>query len=94
MSHIYQPVMIRRILKGGGSASLEEIAAALMVYDRSQLEYYMIRTKNMVGRVLTNNGIVLPIKTGREIQAYRQRFYLRVDLAGLCVCGVRHRHVR
>lgn len=71
MSHIYQPVMIRRILKGGGSASLEEIAAALMVYDRSQLEYYMIRTKNMVGRVLTNNGIVRPIKSGREIQAYQ-----------------------
>ncbi len=71
MSHIYQPVMIRRILKGGGSASLEEIAAALMVYDRSQLEYYMVRTKNMVGRVLTNNGIVQPIKSGREIQAYQ-----------------------
>jgi ATP adenylyltransferase len=30
MSHIYQPVMIREILKGGGKASIRKIAGAFL----------------------------------------------------------------
>ncbi len=66
MSHIYQPVMLQVLLEGGGHAGTEEIAKALLSYDRSQVEYYEIRTKNMVGKVLTQNGIVEPIKDGRK----------------------------
>ena len=50
MSHIYQPVMLRALLNGGGHASREEIARALLNQDRSQLEYYSAITTNMVGR--------------------------------------------
>jgi hypothetical protein len=45
----------------------EEIAQALLAYDQSQVEYYSLRTKSMVGKVLTNNGVVEPIKDGRQI---------------------------
>lgn len=31
----------------------------------------MLRTKNMVGKVLANNGVVEPIKSGRKITGYR-----------------------
>mgnify|MGYP006078655949 CR=1 FL=1 len=71
MSHIYQPVMIKALLQSGGEAATEEIAKSLLAYDQSQVEYYSIRTKTMVGKVLTNNGVVVPIKDGRQIIGYR-----------------------
>ena len=71
MSHVYQPVMLQVLLEKGGSASTEEVAKALLSYDRSQVEYYEIRTKNMVGKVLTQNGVIEPIKDGRRIVGYQ-----------------------
>jgi len=71
MSHVYQPVMLRVLLENGGTASTEDVAKALLSYDRSQVEYYEIRTKNMVGKVLTQNGVIEPIKDGRRITGYR-----------------------
>ena len=71
MSHIYQPVMIKALLENGGEATTEEIATSLLSYDQSQVEYYTQRTKNMVGKVLTKNGVVEPIKDGRQIIGYR-----------------------
>lgn len=60
MSHIYQPVMLKRIFLNDGSASINEIAKDLLSYDQSQIEYYEDRTKNMVGKVLTSNrGITM-----------------------------------
>ena len=55
MAHVYQPVMLRELLRHKGTASVNDIARALLAEDRSQLEYYEQITKNMVGRVLTNN---------------------------------------
>lgn len=71
MSHIYQPVMLKVLLKGAGQASVEEIAKALLSHDQSQVEYYSLRTKNMVGKVLTDNDVVEPIKSGRSTTGYR-----------------------
>jgi ATP adenylyltransferase len=76
MSHIYQPAMIRVLLEEGGHASLEKIAQELLRHDRSQVEYYEIRTKQMVGKVLTNNGVVKPLRNGNRIVGYE----LNVDL--------------
>ena len=55
MSHVYQPVMIRNLLKNKGKADSAKIAKDLLAYDVSQVEYYQLITKNMVGKVLTNN---------------------------------------
>lgn len=70
MSHIYQPVMIKTLLQMGGQASVEDIAKSLLTYDQSQIEYYTLRTKLMVGKVLTQNGIVEPVSNGRTIAGY------------------------
>src|SRR5215813_971648 len=72
MSHIYQPVMIRELLKSGGKASIRNIAAAFLARDESQLEYYEQITKNMPGKVLAKHGIV-----ERDGQDYR----LKADLS-------------
>src|SRR5262245_5859828 len=58
LSHIYQPVMLRTLLKNEGSATREDIARAFLNEDRSQLDYY----KEIVGkdpqRVLSKHGMV------------------------------------
>src|SRR5215469_12787162 len=59
MSHIYQPVMIRELLIGGGKASIGKIAGAFLARDESQLEYYEQITKNMPGKVLAKHGVVV-----------------------------------
>ena len=59
MSHIYQPVMIWELLEHGGKASIRKIAAAFLVRDESQLEYYEQITKNMPGKVLAKHGVVV-----------------------------------
>lgn len=58
MSHVYQPVMLITLLRGGGKRSITEIARSILAHDESQVEYYEDVTKNMVGRVLRNHGIV------------------------------------
>ncbi|MBU2889093.1 HIT family protein [Celeribacter halophilus] len=79
MSHVYQPVMLRELLKSDGEATVEQIAKALLSHDRSQVEYYEIRTKNMVGKVLTNNGVAAPVKDGNRIVGYRLTGFGDVD---------------
>ena len=66
MSHIYQPVMLKRIFLNDGTASINDIAQDLLSYDQSQIEYYEDRTKNMVGKVLTLNRSI----TTRERDQY------------------------
>ncbi len=58
MSHVYQPLMLMTLLERGGESSVEQIARSILAHDESQVEYYQDVTKNMVGRVLRNHGIV------------------------------------
>jgi ATP adenylyltransferase len=58
MSHVYQPVMLLALLRGGGRRSTADIARSILLHDESQVEYYENVTKNMVGRVLRQHGIV------------------------------------
>ena len=55
MSHIYQPTMLIELLKRNGKASVQEVAKALLVRDKSQVEYYEQITKKYPGKVLTNS---------------------------------------
>jgi diadenosine tetraphosphate (Ap4A) HIT family hydrolase/5-methylcytosine-specific restriction endonuclease McrA len=58
MSHVYQPVMLIRLLTNRGRATVTDIARAILSHDQSQIEYYENVTNNMVGRVLRSHGIV------------------------------------
>jgi diadenosine tetraphosphate (Ap4A) HIT family hydrolase/5-methylcytosine-specific restriction endonuclease McrA len=55
MSHIYQPVMLMELLSNKGGSSVEEIAKAILLHDKSQVDYYSNITKQMPGRVLGKN---------------------------------------
>jgi diadenosine tetraphosphate (Ap4A) HIT family hydrolase/5-methylcytosine-specific restriction endonuclease McrA len=58
MSHVYQPVMLMRLLTNRGRATVTDIARAILSHDQSQIEYYEKVTNEMVGRVLRSHGIV------------------------------------
>ncbi len=70
MSHIYQPVMIKKLIDSKGKTTDEEIARELLKYDPSQVEYYQKVTNNMVGRVLRNHKVV-----SKENSEYRLNGY-------------------
>lgn len=68
---------------------VEDIAKALLSYDQSQVEYYGLRTKDMVGKVLTDNDVVEPMKSGRSTTGYRLKLEAlteaqRLSLTALC----------
>jgi diadenosine tetraphosphate (Ap4A) HIT family hydrolase/5-methylcytosine-specific restriction endonuclease McrA len=58
MSHVYQPVMLIRLLTNGGRACVRDIARSILQHDESQIEYYENVTKSMVGRVLRSHQVV------------------------------------
>lgn len=58
MSHVYQPMKMKPLLIGSGTAKVEEIALDLVQNDFRQIEYYTDRLHNMVGRVLRKNGLI------------------------------------
>jgi hypothetical protein len=58
MSHVYQPLMIRTILAGGGAATRRQIAASFLAADLSQLEYYEQITKGYPTQTLRRHGII------------------------------------
>ncbi len=59
MSHIYQPLMLKTLLKRNGRASTRQIAAAFLAEDQSQLDYYQAITNRMPGPVLRRRGMVV-----------------------------------
>ena len=52
MQHIYQPVMIKTLLKSNNKASVTKISKEFLSKDQSQIDYYKEITKNMPGKVL------------------------------------------
>ena len=85
MSHIYQPMMLMTLLKEGGVASIETLSKKLLIEDKSQQEYYGNITRNMVGRVLNNHGIVQ--KDGEIFKLRNYETYTedqRIELIQIC----------
>ena len=66
MSHVYQPIMLMTLLSNRGTASVTDIAKAILDKDQSQIEYYEKITRDMVGKVLRNHSIVA--KDGKRFQ--------------------------
>ena len=58
MQHIYQPIMLEVLLTRRGTASVREVAAAILLHDESQLDYYEQIVKRMPGKVLGSHNII------------------------------------
>lgn len=72
MSHIYQPAMIKHLLRNNGVASDAEIAKELSQQDPTQIEYYQNITNNMVGKVLRNHQIVDKTKKEYHLNGFNE----------------------
>ena len=71
MSHIYQPAMLLHMLEQAGEATTSSIAAAILSYDQSQIEYYEAITRRHPGRVLSkNHAIVERTRDNYKIQGF------------------------
>lgn len=87
MSHIYQPLMLKQLIKSGGISSREDIAKAILQYDPSQVEYYEQIVDKMVGKVLRGRSIVT---RDRKTKDYRLTISQELtqseqkELVGLC----------
>lgn len=75
MSHVYQPMMLRELLRHNGAATVSEVARALLAEDRSQVEYYEQITKSMVGRVLTKSRGI----TEKDNEIYRVKSFYELS---------------
>lgn len=85
MQHIYQPVMIKTILKSSSNnVSVRAIAREFSNLDESQIDYYKVITKQMPGRVLKNHGIVTETKDGYSLNVTDLTDLQKKDLVKIC----------
>jgi len=72
MQHVYQPIMLIELLKHGGQATEQQIARVLLTLDPTQQKYYENKVRNMVGKVLKDNGITLREKSVHHLLGFDQ----------------------
>ena len=59
MTRIYKPVMLQSVLRQGGSATRDEVAAEIMARDQLQLEHYRKKVVHpMPGKRLVRDGLL------------------------------------
>jgi ATP adenylyltransferase len=58
MQHIYQPLLIKTLIECGGSATLRQLAQAILSFNEPQIRYYEKRLKEMPVPVLKRHGVL------------------------------------
>ena len=58
MQHVYQPLLIKTLVECGGSATVRQLAQAVLGLDEPQIRYYEDRIKKMPVPVLKGHGVV------------------------------------
>lgn len=85
MQHVYQPIMLIELLKHGGQATEHQIARVLLTLDPTQQKYYENKVRNMVGKVLKDNGITSREKSVHHLLGFDQLTPDQVEeLISLC----------
>jgi hypothetical protein len=58
MQHVYQPLLIKVLVESGGSATVRQLAQAILELDEAQIAYYSGRIKDMPVPVLKRHGVL------------------------------------
>lgn len=59
MAHIYKPVMLLTVIRGGGTATKRQIAEQFLLADTNQVEYYQRKIVHpMPGKRLVRDGLL------------------------------------
>ena len=89
MSHIYQPVMLRALIEGGGKVTVNEVARALLEQDQAQISYYENIARQMPGRVLRGRGVVEKHGPAYSLPGYADLSEAeRHELVALCLSKI------
>ena len=89
MSHVYQPVMLRALIEGGGKATVNEVARTLLGQDRAQNSYYENIARQMPGQVLQRRGIVEKDGAAYSLPGYADLSEAeRHELVALCLSKI------
>ena len=73
MTQYYQPVIVSKLLENGGKCSKEELAASLVKYDQSVLDYYKKIVMVWPKKTLESHDVISYDKT-------TQSFHLEADI--------------
>jgi 5-methylcytosine-specific restriction endonuclease McrA len=84
MSHVYQPLLIRALVRAGGSATLRQLTTTLLTEDESQLLYYEDRIKKMPLPVLRGHDIVTSERDLISLNAPRLTYEQRAAVELAC----------
>jgi ATP adenylyltransferase len=84
MSHVYQPLLIRALVRAGGSATLRQLAVALLMEDESQLLYYEDRIKKMPLPVLRKHSIITSDRNVVSLNAGKLSYEERAAIELAC----------
>ena len=77
--------MLIELLKNHGSASEETIARVILNRDPTQVDYYIDKVRNMVGKVLRDNGITERDKEAHSLKEFQQLTQDEIEeLINLC----------
>src|SRR4051794_28425990 len=86
MSHVYQPLVVRGLIDAGGTATLRQLALALVQEDEPTVQQAEARLRDLPVRTLTKHGIISFDHKQHvlSLNATRLTFEQRAHLRMLC----------
>jgi ATP adenylyltransferase len=84
MSHIYQPLLIRKLVDAHGQATLRQLAQSFLAEDESQLLFYERRIKQMPLKVLAKHGVVQAKNNLVSLTVPALTFQQKLEIRRLC----------
>ena len=84
MQHIYQPLLIKTLVECGGSATVRQLAQAVLALDESQLRYFEKQIKAMPVKVLKQHGVLSRKGDVVSLETPRLSLEQRSEITTLC----------
>lgn len=89
MRHIYLPLLIGELVDADGSATVRQLAGAVLAKDESQVMYYEKRLKDMPLKVLKKHGIITQNKKLVTLEVSKISFDQKSEIKMLCEKALR-----
>ena len=89
MQHIYLPLLVGELVDSDGSATIRQLAEAVLAKDESQVMYYEKRLKEMPLRVLSKHDIIKREGNLVSLNAKKLTFEQKSQIKMLCEKALR-----
>jgi len=84
MTHIYQPLLIKTLIKNGGLSSVRKIALEFLKYDESQIQFYERVVKRWPVRTLLNHNVIIKERNNISLSSNNLTAFQSKKLIELC----------